>query len=307
MAAFHGSFRRRSLTTALLALAALVPAAPAASAASAATPPGTPTAPAPSTPSASAPAGAHGAGTSRHASHDPSAPREFVALRDVAPTIRQEMRYRTPHNFTGADHVRGYRQGMCIVTRDTADALRTAQRSFLKRGYSLKVYDCYRPQRAVDHFVEWAKDLDDQRMKDEFYPRVEKDRLFEDGYIAEKSGHSRGSTVDLTLVRLPAKPTRPYRPGEPLVPCFAPKDERFPDNSLDMGTGFDCFDTLSHTADPRIKGEQRANRMLLKGTLEKAGFTNLPEEWWHFTLTDETFPETYFDFPVWRRALHHHH
>jgi zinc D-Ala-D-Ala dipeptidase len=132
---------------------------------------------------------------------------------------------------------------------------------------------------------------------------VEKDRLFEDGYIAEKSGHSRGSTVDLTLVRLPAEPTRPYRPGEPLVSCFAPKDVRFPDNSVDMGTGYDCFDTLSHTLDPRIKGEQRANRMLLKDTLEKAGFTNLPEEWWHYTLKDETFPETYFDFPVWRGAL----
>ena len=149
---------------------------------------------------------------------------------------------------------------MCIVTRDTAKALRAAQHAVLRKGYSLKVYDCYRPQRAVDHFVAWAKDLDDERMKAEFYPRVEKDRLFEDGYIAEKSGHSRGSTVDLTLVRLPAMPTRPYRPGEPLFSCFAPKDERFPDNSIDMGTGYDCFDTLSHTLDPRIKGEQRANR-----------------------------------------------
>ena len=160
----------------------------------------------------------------------------------------------------------------------------------LSKGYSLKVYDCYRPQRAVDHFVAWAKDLDDERMKDEFYPRVEKNRLFEDGYIAEKSGHSRGSTVDLTLVRLPAMPTRPYRPGEPLVPCFAPKDVRFPDNSIDMGTGYDCFDTLSHTLDPRIKGEQRANRLLLKNTLEKAGFTNLPEEWWHYTLKRRDLP-----------------
>jgi zinc D-Ala-D-Ala dipeptidase len=280
MAAFRGSFSRTALTAALLALATLVPAAPAASAST-----GT------------------GAGVPRPGNHqDPSAPEEFVALRDVAPSVPQEMRYRTRHNFVG-DRVHGYRQGMCIVTRDTAEALRTAQRSFLKKGYSLKVYDCYRPQRAVDHFVEWAKDLDDERMKDEFYPRVEKDRLFEDGYIAEKSGHSRGSTVDLTLVRLPAKPTRPYRPGEPLMSCFAPKDVRFPDNSIDMGTGYDCFDTLSHTLDPRIKGKQRANRMLLKDTLESAGFTNLPEEWWHYTLTEETFPETYFDFPVWRRAL----
>lgn len=280
MAAFRGSFSRTALTAALLALATLVPAAPTASAAT-----GT---------------GAEAPGSGGR--QDPSAPEEFVALRDVAPSVLQEIRYRTRHNFVG-DRVRGYRQGMCIVTRDTAEALRTAQRAFLEKGYSLKVYDCYRPQRAVDHFVEWAKDLDDERMKDEFYPRVEKDRLFEDGYIAEKSGHSRGSTVDLTLVRLPAQPTRPYRPGEPLVSCFAPKDVRFPDNSVDMGTGYDCFDTLSHTLDPRITGEQRTNRMLLKNTLEEAGFKNLPEEWWHYTLKEETFPDTYFDFPVWRPAL----
>jgi len=280
--AFRGSFSRPRLAAALLALATLVPAAPVASA-------------------APFPQDGHGSG----AAQEPSAPEEFVALSDVAPTVLQEIRYPTRHNFVG-DRVHGYRQPMCIVTRDTAKALSVAQHSFLRKGYSLKVYDCYRPQRAVDHFVDWAKDLDDERMKDEFYPRVEKDRLFEDGYIAEKSGHSRGSTVDLTLVRLPAKPTRPYRPGEPLVSCFAPESVRFPDNSIDMGTGYDCFDTLSHTLDPRIKGKQRANRMLLKNTLEKAGFTNLPEEWWHFTLKDETFPDTFFDFPVWRRALERH-
>lgn len=110
---------------------------------------------------------------------------------------------------------------------------------------------CYRPQRAVDHFVRWAEDLDDQAMKDEFYPDVDKTRLFDDGYIAAKSGHSRGSTMDLTLVKLPAHPTRPYVPGETLVPCYAAQDERFPDNSVDMGTGYDCFDTLAHTLDPR--------------------------------------------------------
>ncbi|MBQ0865424.1 M15 family metallopeptidase [Streptomyces sp. A73] len=234
--------------------------------------------------------------------HESKAPEEFVALRDVAPTIRQDIRYFTEHNFVG-ERIDGYRRPMCIVTEDTAKALARAQRSLLRRGYTLKVYDCYRPQRAVDHFVRWAKDLDDEKMKREFYPRVEKNRLFEDGYIAEKSGHSRGSTVDITVVELPAKPTRPYRPGEPLVPCHAPQDERFPDNSVDMGTGFDCFDTLSHTDDPRITEEQRANRQLLKTTLERQGFTNLPEEWWHFTHKPETFPDTYFDFPVSRHSL----
>ncbi|KAA6223310.1 D-alanyl-D-alanine dipeptidase [Streptomyces albofaciens JCM 4342] len=231
-----------------------------------------------------------------------TAPPEFVALRDVDPTIRQEIRYFTPHTFMGVP-VTGYREPLCILTRDAARALHRAQVSFLRRGYTLKVYDCYRPQRAVNHFVDWAKDLKDQRMKGEFYPRIDKSTLFRDGYIAEKSGHSRGSTVDLTLVRLPGPPTRPYIPGEPLRKCYAPKAERFPDNSLDMGTGFDCFDTLAHTLDPRVQGRQRANRLLLKQGLESAGFRNYDKEWWHYTFTPETFPETYFDFPVSRGVL----
>ncbi|MFJ5556766.1 M15 family metallopeptidase [Streptomyces sp. NPDC093250] len=236
---------------------------------------------------------------------EPKAPRDFVALNSVDPTIIQEIRYVTPHNFVG-EPIDGYRQPLCILTRPAAKALHTAQTKLLRRGYSLKVYDCYRPQRAVDHFVRWAKDLDDQRMKTEFYPNVDKTRLFADGYIAEKSGHSRGSTVDLTIVKLPARPTRPYHPGQPLTPCFAPQDQRFPDNSLDMGTGYDCFDTLSHTLDPRIQGEQRANRLLLKNTLEELGFVNLAEEWWHYTFKPEAHPDTYFDFPVSRRSLHGH-
>ncbi|MET8596373.1 M15 family metallopeptidase [Streptomyces althioticus] len=239
------------------------------------------------------------------ATPEPKAPRDFVALHSVDPTILHEIRYVTPHNFVG-ERIDGYRQPLCILTRPAAEALRTAQRRLLPQGYSLKVYDCYRPQRAVDHFVRWAEDLDDQTMKAEFYPNVDKTRLFADGYIAEKSGHSRGSTVDLTLVKLPAQPTRPYRPGEPLTPCFAPKDERFPDNSLDMGTGYDCFDTLSHTLDPRITGEQRANRTLLKNTLEDLGFVNLAEEWWHYTFKPEAYPDTYFDFPVSHRSVAGH-
>ncbi|MHC3471796.1 M15 family metallopeptidase, partial [Streptomyces sp. 7R007] len=172
-----------------------------------------------------------------HAGTEPKAPKDFVALRAVDPTIIQEMRYFTPHNFVG-ERIDGYQQPICILTRPAAEALHRAQSRLLRQGYTLKVYDCYRPQRAVDHFVRWAEDLNDQAMKGEFYPNVDKTRLFADGYIAEKSGHSRGSTMDLTIVKLPAKPTRPYHPGEPLVPCFAPKDERFPDNSVDMGTGF---------------------------------------------------------------------
>ncbi|MEV1046638.1 M15 family metallopeptidase [Streptomyces sp. NPDC049916] len=232
----------------------------------------------------------------------PGAPGEFVTLRSVDPTIIHEMRYATAHTFVG-ERVDGYRQPVCLLTRPAARALHRAQVRLLPQGYSLKVYDCYRPQRAVDHFVRWAGDPDDQSMKGEFYPLVDKDRLFEDGYIAKRSGHSRGSTVDLTLVRLPARATRPYRPGERLMPCFAPQGERFPDNSLDMGTGYDCFDTLSRTDDPRIRGARRANRQFLQRTMADVGFVNLPEEWWHFTFVPEPFPDTYFDFPVHRRAV----
>ncbi|MCQ4197662.1 M15 family metallopeptidase [Streptomyces parvulus] len=233
---------------------------------------------------------------------EPRAPEDFVALRSVDPTIIEEIRYVTLHNFVG-ERVDGYRQPLCILTRPAAKALHKAQIRLLRQGYSLKVYDCYRPQRAVDHFVRWAEDRDDQRMKAEFYPEVDKTRLFDDGYIAEKSGHSRGPTMDLTIVRLPAGPTPPYRPGQPLVSCFAPRSERFPDSSVDMGTGYDCFDTRSHTLDPRIQGSARANRLLLKNTLEDVGLVNLPEEWWHFTYRPEPHPDTYFDFPVSARSL----
>ncbi|MFJ7586821.1 M15 family metallopeptidase [Streptomyces sp. NPDC097617] len=236
---------------------------------------------------------------------EPKAPRAFVALSSVDPTILQEMRYTRAHNFVG-EPVDGYREPVCILTLPAAQALHRAQVRLLRQGYSLKVYDCYRPQRAVDHFVRWAKDLGDERRKAEFYPRVEKSRLFEDGYIAEKSGHSRGSTMDVTMVRLPARTAPRPRPGQESVPCYAPRAERYPDNSVDMGTGFDCFDTLSHTDDPRVQGEQRGNRDLLKSALAAEGFVNLPEEWWHFTHKPELFPDTYFDFPVARRSVAGH-
>jgi D-alanyl-D-alanine dipeptidase len=222
------------------------------------------------------------------------APPGFVALDQVAPTVLHDMRYATNHNFVGR-RIRGYREPVCILTRPAARALKRAQARLRPRGYSLKVYDCYRPQRAVAHFVEWAR-TSDERMKREFYPRVDKSRLFADGYIATRSGHSRGSTVDLTLVKTPAKRQPPWT-GE-LVPCFA--RNRYPDNTVDMGTGFDCFDTLAHTLDRRIRGRPRAHRLLLKRTLERVGFENYENEWWHFTLRGEPFPNRYFDFPVTR-------
>ncbi|MCR3722248.1 MULTISPECIES: M15 family metallopeptidase [Prauserella salsuginis group] len=233
---------------------------------------------------------------------DDRAPESFVALSDVDPTIRHDIRYETAHNFVGR-RVLGYQEPLCLLTRETAEALREVQRAALARGYTLKVYDCFRPQRSVDDFVRWAQQDGNARMRDEFYPRIEKSRLFPEGYIAERSGHSRGSTVDLTLVELPAQPQRSYRPGEPLTECFAPEGERFPDNSIDMGTGYDCFDELAATEAPGVGDEARANRFLLRGLMADAGFSNYPLEWWHFTLDDEPYPDTYFDFPVARRSL----
>ena len=170
----------------------------------------------------------------------------FVSLDDAVPSIRQDIRYRTAHNFIGR-RIDGYREARCIVTRQTAEALARVQAGVLKQGYTLKVYDCYRPQRAVDQFVRWGKRLSDQKMKAEFYPRVRKSRVFKEGYIAEKSGHSRGSTVDLTLVkRSSRRKDGTYRPGQKLVDCAGPFSKRFRDCSVDMGTGYDCFDVRSH-------------------------------------------------------------
>lgn len=228
---------------------------------------------------------------------DTAAPPGFVALRDVDPTILQDIRYFTAHNFTG-DPVEGYLVPMCILTRPAAEALAQTQQEFIERGYTLKVYDCYRPQRAVDDFVAWAEDINDRRMMAEFYPRVDKSVLFDDGYIAQRSGHSRGSTVDLTLVALPAVTTAPSMPGEPLVDCTAPQSFRFADNSIDMGTGFDCFDPLAHTMNPLIDGDEHKNRLMLTEGLARQGFVNYDKEWWHFTYQPEPYPDTFFDFPI---------
>jgi D-alanyl-D-alanine dipeptidase len=228
------------------------------------------------------------------------APRTFVALDHVDATILHDIRYRTRNNFVGRP-IRGYRRPLCILTRPAARALKRAQAALRPQGYSLKVYDCYRPQRAVDHFVRWARNPRDRKMKRELYPHVPKSRLFADGYIAERSGHSRGSTVDLTLVKLPAREQVRWRPGR-YGACYTRR--RYPDNSVPMGTSFDCFDTRSHTLDRRIRGRARRNRLLLKRTLEEAGFENYANEWWHYSLRGEPYPDRYFDFPVWRRSLH---
>jgi len=224
-------------------------------------------------------------------------PTEFTYLRQIDPTIIQEIRYYTFHNFVGHP-IRGYYANECILTIKAAKALSNVQKQLLQKGFTLKVYDCYRPQKAVDEFYEWSQNHTDQKMKKEFYSDLEKDKLFDLGYIAEKSGHCRGSTVDLTIVQLPPGKQKPYKPGDLLKPCFAPHGERFLDNSIDMGTGFDCFNTLANTDDPRIKGKPKENRAFLKKLMKSNGFVNLHLEWWHYTLSNEPFPETSFDFDI---------
>jgi D-alanyl-D-alanine dipeptidase len=185
-----------------------------------------------------------------------------------------------------------------FLTKAAAIALQSVQQALEKFSFSLKVYDCYRPQLAVNHFVKWASVYHDTKTKQEFYPTVDKRHLFRDGYIAAKSSHSRGSTVDLTIVPIPTPLQEQYVPSQGLYACYLPKKQRFKDNSIDMGTGYDCFHDLAATANGEITQQQRINRLLLKTLMEKQGFKNYSKEWWHFTLKNEQFSEIYFDFVI---------
>lgn len=224
-------------------------------------------------------------------------PEGFADISELVPSLLLDIRYFGSHNFVGV-RVDGYNAPKCILTREAAAALAKVQSDLEPFSLSLKIYDCYRPQQAVNHFVRWAKDTGDTKTKAEFYPTLDKKDLFAGEYIATKSGHSRGSTVDLTIVTLPAAKPASYQPGDKLQACYLPLAERFPDNGLDMGTGFDCFHELSHTVNKKIGEKQRLHRLLLKTLMEKQGFKNYEKEWWHFTLRDEPFPQTYFDFAI---------
>lgn len=224
-------------------------------------------------------------------------PPGFVDVQSIIPDIQLDIRYSGPHNFVG-ERVNGYNAGKCILTKEAASALAKVQKDLSPFSLSLKIYDCYRPQRAVDHFVKWATEMENIKTKEEFYPGVDKRNLFKDGYIDSKSGHSRGSTIDLTIIPIPVPKQAGYIPGQKLAACYLPAGRRFADNSIDMGTGFDCFDELSHTGNKKIGLQQRISRMMLKSLMEKHGFRNYAKEWWHFTLNNEPYPNTYFDFPV---------
>jgi D-alanyl-D-alanine dipeptidase len=222
-------------------------------------------------------------------------PDDFVRLHDVDPTILQPVRYYSDFNFVGA-RIDGYEAPVIWLTRPAAEALAKVQAELRPRGLTLKVFDAYRPQQAVDHFVRWSHQGLDQKMKPFFYPDIAKRRLFAEGYIASRSGHSRGSTVDLTIAPIGADAPPPDR--LPPVPCDHPDPAQRPNEGLDMGTAYDCFSERSHTMNEAVTDEQREHRLLLKTLMERHGFRNYSKEWWHFTLRNEPYPDRYFDFPV---------
>jgi len=207
-------------------------------------------------------------------SYSQSLPAGFVYVDQVVPEIRAELNYRLADNFVGTT-VDGYAGARAILTQQAALALGLAQAELRTQGLGLLIFDAYRPQRAVDHFARWAKDLSANDMKQRYYPEVEKTELFSQGYIAARSGHSRGSTVDLTLVSL----SPPFQ-------------------HLDMGTVFDFFGPRSWLGATGLTATQEQNRSLLQRTMKKYGFTPYSKEWWHFTLHPEPFPDTYFDFEI---------
>ena len=203
----------------------------------------------------------------------PKDPSGFVVLADFVPSIVQEIRYYSTFNFVG-DRIDGYEEPCAIITLEAARALKTVSNEMNVRGYRLKVFDAYRPATAVKHFVLWGIEDTDVRMKPYFYPDCRKQELFSKGYIAKQSSHSRGSAVDLTLLDMAAG------------------------KELDMGSPFDFFGERSHPDFRGITEEQYENRMLLRRVMLRNGFKPLDCEWWHFTLVDEPYPNTYFDFPV---------
>lgn len=214
-------------------------------------------------------------------------PAKFVYLHDIAPKILQDIRYAGPDNFTGA-RVPGYERGTCILVRAAAEALARAQASLEENGLGLLVFDCYRPAQAVTAFVRWAKAPDNAASKRAFYPNIKKTALFPT-YIATRSSHSKGISVDLTIVGPAAKEVADTNP------C---RGSRKSSAEFDMGTTFDCFDTLSRTSASDLMSAQRSNRNVLLTVMHRHGFKNYPGEWWHFTYSGNNRNGEVFDFPV---------
>ncbi len=202
-------------------------------------------------------------------------PEGFVYLNEVIPSIEVELRYAGNHNFIGKP-IPGYIKQKPIITKQAAEALKKVQIELNKQNLGLKIYDAYRPQQSVDFFVDWAKNINDTLKKLEFYPNVKKELLFKEQYIAARSGHTRGSTVDLTIID------------------FYSEEKK----ELDMGSPYDFFGQQSWVTYENLTSNQLENRKLLQGVMKKYNFRNYEQEWWHFTLKDEPFPETYFNFTI---------
>lgn len=200
-------------------------------------------------------------------------PQGFVYIHKEIPSIKLEIRYYSVNNFTG-NKVDGYLKPLAIISKEASIKLKEVQKELVEQNLSLKVFDAYRPQKAVNNFVKWARNWNDTIAKLTYYPNVKKRFLFKEGYIASKSGHSRGSTLDLTLLNL--------KTGK----------------EIDMGSSYDLFDPISSTYSSKITVKQQHNRLLLKSVMNKHGFRNYPKEWWHFTLKNEPYPNTYFNFDV---------
>lgn len=222
---------------------------------------------------------------------------EFINLLDIDNNIKVRLMMATEFNFLGRPAIGYYAKDKVLVTKKTAMLLKTINQEVSKDGYALLIYDAYRPQMAVEDFAAWGNDESDIKMKEYFYPSLSKKEIYQAGYIAKKSTHSRGSTVDLTLIEkgrepldIPIQQKRTLLSGK-IIPFND-------DNSLDMGSSVDLFDEVSHTASTDISEYARKNRDYLQNVMTKYGFINLYKEWWHFTLKDETFPDTYFNFPI---------
>jgi D-alanyl-D-alanine dipeptidase len=224
-------------------------------------------------------------------------PPGFVYLRDVEPSIVQDMRYAGSDNFTGHP-LSGYGAAECVLRRDVAQALAKVQADLAKQSLGLKVYDCYRPTRAVAAFARWSQQKDDGATK-RFYPALDKRALFTGGYIAAHSAHSTGNAVDLTLVPRPAPPAPPFDPHAAYGACTAPLGQRAPDNALDMGTGFDCLDPKSSALASTTTSAQNHWRVVLLEAMRRRGFHNYFREWWHFSFG--TRGQAY-DFPIGPRS-----
>jgi zinc D-Ala-D-Ala dipeptidase len=224
-------------------------------------------------------------------------PKGFVYLRDIDPTIVQDIRYAGSHNLVGRP-IRGYLAAECILSVSAATALETVQRKLAEKKLSLIVWDCYRPKRAVEDFLQWSKDPTHFEMKAEFYPRTDKEKLFALGYFARRSAHSRGSTVDLGIVPRAFSVAPPPNPSQPLKACTSAKGERFEDGTIDFGTGYDCLDVLANTSNPVVGEIAQHNRQTLKSYMKGAGFRPYAKEWWHFEFVDEPFNRDGFDFEV---------